>query len=102
MASAELSIPGPVALELAMGSRDNAEMMRARRFVDSLQIVWPNETDHSTALDLATQYGLSTGLSLVDFLIAAQAINRRATLFTFNLKHFSKIPGLLATSPYAR
>lgn len=38
----------------------------------------------------------------MDFLIAAQALNRNATLYTFNLKHFGAIPGLDARAPYAR
>jgi predicted nucleic acid-binding protein len=102
MSTSDLSVPGPVAIELVIGSRDKAEMARARQFVDSLQIVWPSEADHALALDLATDYRLTTGLGFVDFLIAAQAINHEATLFTFNLKHFGRIQGVKAESPYAR
>jgi predicted nucleic acid-binding protein len=48
---------------------------------------------------LIAAHRLSTGLSLPDFLIAAQAIHHSTTLFTFNLKHFAAIPGLDAKAP---
>ena len=54
------------------------------------------------AYDLVVRHRLSTGLGLADFLIAAQALDRGATLYTFNLKHFRAIPGLNAQAPYPR
>ena len=58
--------------------------------------------DSGLGLSLVKQHSLSTGLSLADFLIAAQALNRGAILYTFNLKHFGAIPGLDARAPYVR
>ena len=95
-------VPGIAALELVIGSRDGAERERANHFLERLSIAWMNEADHMKAYELAGQYGLSTGLGLGDLLIAAQALNRGAVLYTFNLRHFSAVKGLNAIAPYTR
>lgn len=95
-------IPGIVALEFVVGSRDRIELTRARKFIATLDIRWHAEDDQRLAYELVRRYKLSTGLSLNDCLIAAQALNLGATLFTFNLRHLAAIPGLDARAPYVR
>ena len=98
----DISLPAAVVWEMLVGSRDSAEMRRARRFISDYSIVELNEDDSRLARDLIEAHTLSTGLSIPDFLIAAQEINRSSTLYTFNLKHFRVIPGLDAQAPYER
>ena len=81
-----------MAMESIGGSTNGRQLERARRFLGTFAVLWHSERDHQ----------LSTGLSVVDFLIAAQALNRPATLYTFSLKHFGAIPGLDAQAPYPR
>lgn len=94
------AVPGIAAMELVIGSRDKRERDLSYKFLSQLNIAWPSEADHRTAFQLATELGLSTGLGLADLLIGAQALNQRATLYTFNLKHFLKIQGLDVKAPY--
>ena len=96
------TVPGIVAMEFIGGSINGRQLERARRFLGTLNTLWHDEKDHELAYNLTLLYRLSSGLSLADFLIAAQALNRKATLYTFNLKHFGAIPGLDARAPYFR
>lgn len=95
-------IPGIVAIEFLVGSRNRLELERSRRFIDSLDVCWHTPRDNELAYRLVTQYRLSTGIGLSDYLIAAQAINLGATLYTFNLRHFGAINGLDVRPPYQR
>ncbi len=97
-----LTISSMVAMEFMIGSRDRFELQRAERVLMRCDVVGLNENDHAVSVSLVRRYCLSTGLSIVDFLIAAQALNRSAVLYTFNLKHSGAILGLDVRAPYAR
>jgi len=97
-----VALPAPVAVEFLIGSRNRAELLNAQSFLDRFDVQWITEQDSRLALQLVAEYRLTTGLGFADFHIAAQAINRQSTLYTFNLKHFGAIAGLDARSPYVR
>ena len=98
----EIAIPSVVAWEMLFGSRDKAELERSQRFLATFAVTHLTPKDSELAGRLIADYTLSTGLGLPDFLVAAQTLNRQATLFTFNLKHFAAITGLKAKAPYKR
>ncbi len=95
-------VPGFVVMELLQDARDAHETRRSLKLVAPLQIVWPTETDCNRALSDFTAYHLSHSLGLLDALIAACAIGRSATLYTFNVKHYQVVPDLLTAEPYTR
>ena len=95
-------VSGVTAMELAAGSRNRTELQSALRVISQLPIVHLSEQDHERALELLARYVLSSGLSLPDYLIAAQAMQRNCTLMTFNLRHFQVVEGLSCRAPYAR
>jgi predicted nucleic acid-binding protein len=97
-----VALPAPVAWELMFGSRDKNELAKAQRFLSSFDVEPLTSADSTLVEQLIGQYRLSTGLSLPDYLIAAQALNRQATLYTFNLRHYQAISGLDARAPYTR
>jgi predicted nucleic acid-binding protein len=96
------AIPGIVAMELLMGCRNPAEIHRIRKFVNSCTTVWPDASESAQAYELLASNRLASGISIPDCLIAAMALHRETRLYTFNLKHFSAIPGLDVQAPYAR
>jgi predicted nucleic acid-binding protein len=98
----EFEIPATVALEMLVGSRDGDELRRTSRFLESFPVVPFSAQDYESSYALVLRYRLQTGLGLGDFLIAAQAMTRQATLLTFNLKHFKAVEGLDVRAPYAR
>ncbi len=84
------------------GARDRVELGRTVRFLKSFAVVDIDPADSRLATELITDLTPKSGLSLPDFLIAAQAINRNAVLCTFNMKHYAAVPGLNAVAPYER
>jgi predicted nucleic acid-binding protein len=96
------AVPGFVVMELIQNARNAREVRQALRLVAPLRIVWPTESDCARALSDFTAYHLSHGLGLLDAMIAACAIGRSATLYTFNAKHYRVVPGLITAQPYTR
>ena len=95
-------VPGFVVMELIQDARNTREVRKALKLVSPLSIVWPTENDCSRALSDFAAFHLSHGLGLLDALIAASAVGRSATLYTFNAKHYKSVPGLAVAEPYTR
>jgi predicted nucleic acid-binding protein len=72
------------------------------KLVALLPTVWPSEADSHRALSNFANLHLSHNLGLLDALIAACAVGRSATLYTFNVKHYKAVPGLVVAQPYVR
>jgi len=96
------AVPGYVVMELIQDARNGHEVRKALKLVAPLQTVWPTEIDCARALSDFAAYHLSHSLGLLDALIAACAVGRSATLYTFNVKHYRPVPGLIIVKPYVR
>ncbi len=101
-AATAFQIPGVVAMELVMGCRNQAELWRVQQFLGAFSVVWTGAPEFARAYDLLVAYRLTSGLSIPDCLVAAMALTRSATLYTFNMRHFRVITGLDVQEPYAR
>ena len=79
-----IAIPGLVLQELLSGISDRAQHERVLAAVrESFPVLLATEGDHLKAADLVTAAaGKGLALSTPDALIAAQAVNRRASLLT--------------------
>ena len=80
----QVAIPGIVLQELLSGIAERAQYVRVLAAVrESFPVVLATEGDHLMGADLVT-LAARTGLAIStpDALIAAQAVNRRAGLFT--------------------
>jgi tRNA(fMet)-specific endonuclease VapC len=100
--STPFHIPGIVAMELVIGARDKVDLERIHRFLGSFTVIWPEATEFAHAYQLLGKYRLASGLSIPDCLIAAMSLLRSARLYSFNLKHFQVVSGLVVEAPYAR
>ena len=96
------AVPGFVVMELIQAAENARQVQRARRLVSHLPIAWPSAEDCARALTHFGTLHLSHRLGLVDALIAATAVGRGATLYTFNVKHYRGFPGLRIAQPYTR
>lgn len=76
-----------------MGNKNElAQMKKKIRFYDVIQL------DHSIsekALELIETYKLSHGLTIPDAIIAATSVVYQIPLFTYNLRDFNFVPGLI-------
>ncbi|MBS7626984.1 PIN domain-containing protein [Candidatus Bathyarchaeota archaeon] len=67
----------------------------AKELADSLEILcYEKEDMMQTIKILAFLEKRGSHISLIDEMIAGICLNRRATIVTRNVKHFSRIPGL--------
>jgi predicted nucleic acid-binding protein len=96
------AVPGFVVMELIQDARNAREVRKALKLAAPFPIVWPTDTDCARALTDFTVYHLSHSLGLLDAMIGACAVGRSATLYTFNVKHYRPIPGLVIVKPYIR
>jgi predicted nucleic acid-binding protein len=102
MPATTFAIPGVVAMELLIGCRNQAELRRVQQFLNAFSVAWTEAVECARAYDLLATHRLTSGLSIPDCLVAAMALARSATLYTFNLRHFRIITGLDVQEPYAR
>ncbi|MCB1777790.1 MAG: PIN domain-containing protein [Candidatus Competibacteraceae bacterium] len=96
------AVSGFVVMELIQDAKNNQQLRQALRLVVPLPVIWPTETDCNRALANFTAYHLSSGLGLLDALIASCAIGLSVKLCTFNVKHYRVIPDLLIEQPYEK
>ena len=96
------AVPSIVAMELYLGCPNKREMDATRKVLGQYATAHLRERDSVLALELFRTHRLAHGLSIGDALVAAMAVNRSATLISFNVKHFSAVKGLAVQAPYAR
>jgi len=95
-------IPGFVAMELVQDARNLNEVKKTLKLIAPFVAFWPTSSDCLRAFSDFAALHHSTGLGLLDALIAATALGLSATLYTFNIKHYSAVPGLVVQQPYVR
>lgn len=98
----QVGIPGFVAMELYQSARDEREARSADGVLRSLAVVWPSPQACERALADFRALHLSHSLGLIDALVGASARKLKATLCTFNVKHYRAVPGLTTEQPYTR
>jgi predicted nucleic acid-binding protein len=98
----QFAVPGVVAMELLMGCRNPAEVDSVKKFLNIFSIVWTTGGEFARAFDLLAALRPTSGIGIPDCLIAATALSRDATLYTFNTKHFRAVHGLNVQQPFAR
>ena len=100
--SEECAVPSIVAMELVAGCQNQAELMKTTKFLETFEVLCPEPSESVLALDILSKYKLSSGIGIPDCIIAAMALNRRLPLYSFNVKHFQSVPGLVLKQPYSR
>lgn len=98
----QFALPASVAFEIVIGAKSNIHLQKGQRFLSRFEVKHLTAGDSELALELIQRHVLASGLSLADYLIAAQALNLNAILYSFNLRHFRTIPGLDVRQPYSR
>jgi len=95
-----VGIPGLVAMELLQGCRNLAEQRRVERELSRFRLHWPTLADCQRAYQDFTALRLSSGLGLLDSLIAHTAVGSSEPIATFNVKHYGPVAGLQTVQPY--
>lgn len=98
----QIALPGYVVMELIQGCNNKLELQEIRKFVTNFEVIWPTPETCNQALEIFAEYNLSHSLGLIDALIAQISISLGLPLHTFNVKHYTVIPGLITVQPYKR
>jgi len=93
-----LLISSITVMELYYGALDKAELKRLEKFVSLFGIVEINETISKQATNLVKRYAKSHSLDIPDSLIASTSLAMKAKLFTYNVKDFKYIDGIMLYS----
>ncbi|MCE2399680.1 type II toxin-antitoxin system VapC family toxin [Candidatus Poribacteria bacterium] len=88
------------AIELVVGCRNKTELSQTQKFLEGCAILPITATASEVAYQLIETFALSHGLLMGDALIAATVLERDATLYTKNTRHFQMIPRLAIIRPY--
>ena len=88
------------AIELVVGCRNKTELSQTQNFLQSCTILPITVAASEVAYQLIETFALSHGLLMGDALIAATVLERDATLYTKNTRHFQMIPRLAIIRPY--
>ena len=86
-------------MELYRGTFNKVELLRMQKRVLAYPAIPVTETTSRLATKFIEQLHLSHGLQIPDALIAATAVTYQLPLFTYNLKDFRPVPGLVLHSP---
>jgi len=85
-------------MELIIGAFNKNELHRINKNIHQFPIALINDDITKAAIQLLQNYKLSHGLALPDGLIAATALVLEFKLFTYNVKDYKFIDGLMLYS----
>jgi predicted nucleic acid-binding protein len=104
----EIGLPGFVVMELMDGCRNKLEMNKFQKRIEPFRIYWPTDSDCNREFSFCRALAdfarghLSHDLGIIDALIGECAVGIKASLCTFNVKHFKAIAHLTAEQPYEK
>ena len=90
-----ISISSITVMELLFGALDKKELKLIQNTMDNYNILHLNEDISKNAIDLIGRYSKSHNLDIPDALIAATAIKKEISLFTYNNKDFRYIEDIV-------
>ena len=88
--------------ELYAGVRDGVESQALKDLLDTLEIIDLNRDIAQAGGLIRREHGKAHGVGLNDALIAATAVNRKACLYTLNIKHYPSLRKNQVAQPYRK
>lgn len=97
-----VAIPGYVAMELARGCENRAELRDLQRWIARFRVLWLPVNLCQAALSEYFDVCLRNAIDSLDMLIAHTALHHGVPLYTFNQKHYKAVKGLRTIQPFRR
>jgi predicted nucleic acid-binding protein len=88
--------------ELYAGVRDGAETQALSNLLDTLEVIDLNRDIAQAGGLIRREHVKAHGVGLNDALIAATAVNRKACLYTLNMKHYPSLRKTQVVQPYRK
>ncbi len=88
--------------ELYTGCLNKIEIQKLEKTFKRMNIHWPDEETSVKAMDSFKEFHISHGIGVFDCLIGHSALKLAMPIYSFNEKHYKKIPGLKVIKPYKK
>lgn len=94
-----IALSSVTVMELFQGARNKVNLTEIEKRLEYYDIIHFDEAVSRKALDFVKDYRLSHGLQIPDAIIGATAVVNRLPLYTYNLKDFTFLPGIMIHEP---
>ena len=91
----EIVLSAVTVMELFQGMGNNEELARMKKKIKYYDMVQMDEAISIKAVDFIESYKLSHGLSIPDAIIGATAVVHQIPLYTYNIRDFDFLPGII-------
>jgi hypothetical protein len=95
-------ISGFTCLELYNGCLNKSEIQKLEKIFKKMHIYWPDEETSLKAMNSFKELRISHGIGMFDCLIGHSALKLGLPIYSFNEKHYKKIPDLRVIKPYKK
>lgn len=85
--------------ELYQGMGDKRELARMKKKIKFYDVIQIDEYISTKAIDFVEKYKLSHGLQIPDAIIGATAVVYQIPLYTYNVRDFDFLPGIVLYQP---
>ncbi len=96
----EVNISSFTALELVKGAQNKRNLHEINKRLKDFNLMYADEKSQKLGLEIYSQHHLTTGIGIIDSLIAGTTISNNMILVTKNIKHFKRISGIKVLAPY--
>ena len=86
-------------MELFQGMSNKEELARMKKKIKYYDVIQIDEGISAKAIELIETYKLSHGLSIPDAIIGATAVVHQIQLYTYNIRDFDFLPGIILYQP---
>ncbi len=95
----EIILPAVTVMELFQGMGNKEELARMKKKIKYYDVVQIDEQVSMKAVEFIETYKLSHGLSIPDAIIGATAVVHQIPLYTYNIRDFDFLPGIVLYQP---
>jgi predicted nucleic acid-binding protein len=95
----EIVLSAVTVMELFQGMGNKAELARMKKKIKYYDVVQMDEDISAKAIEFIETYKLSHGLSIPDAIIGATAVVHQIPLYTYNIRDFDFLPGIILYQP---
>ena len=95
----EITLSAVTVMELFQGMGNKGELARMKKKIKYYDVVQMDEAISIKAIEFIESYKLSHGLSIPDAIIGATSVVHQIPLYTYNIKDFDFLPGIILHQP---
>jgi len=96
---ADIVLSSITVMELYQGMGNKAELAQMKKKIKYYDVIQIDEVISQKAIEFIESYKLSHGLQIPDAIIGATAVVHQIPLYTYNLKDFDFLPGIILYQP---